>query len=234
MHYNQSQQGSPKNYTARKGAGGTDGGNRGGGKTTSRQGMPDDTIFVPPISMFLLGGGGILVALGANIWQVFTSFTAFFNMFTQGDNYQAMKPIDRVGAQPLIAMVCLLIAISFQFAILFLVFRIERDWKSSKSKNQNGVDAAKSTAVELVQHVPLVLFWGVLGFVADTVGDYTFLGIYTDNWFLLFMYGCALYASTTIMFARSIEYLWAGFVALEKWRAFKASLQNRAKDRKEQ
>lgn len=187
----------------------------------------------PPISMFLLGGGGILIALGANIWQVFTSFTAFFSMFTQGSNYQAMKPIDRVGAQPLISIICALIAISFQFAILFLVFKIDRDWRNSKAKKQNGVDAAKSTAVEIVQHVPLVLFWGVLGFIADTVGDYTFLNIYTDNWFLLFMYGCALYASSTIMFARSIEYLWAGFVALERWKAFKLHLQQHAKHQKE-
>jgi hypothetical protein len=197
------------------------------------QSLPDDTIFVPPISMFLLGGGGILVALGANIWQVFTSFSAFFTMFTQGSNYQAMKAIDKVGAQPLISIICALIAISFQFAILFLVFRIERDWKNSKAKKQNGIDAAKSTAVEIVQHVPLVLFWGVLGFIADTVGDYTFLNIYTDNWFLLFMYGCALYASSTIMFARSIEYLWAGFVALERWKAFKAHLYHGATGRKE-
>ncbi len=232
QHQYKSGEGSPKNYTARKFGRGSGGGS-GGAKTTRGQSIPDDTIFVPPVSMFLLGGGGILLALCANVWQVFTSFIAFFSMFTQGSNYQAMKPIDRVGAQPLIAMVCLLIAISFQFAILFLVFRIERDWKNSKSRNQNGVEAAKSTAVEIVQHVPLVLFWGVLGFIADTVGDYTFLGIYTDNWFLLFMYGCALYASTTIMFARSIEYLWAGFVALEKWKAFKADLQ-RPRVRKEQ
>lgn len=154
-------------------------------------------------------------------------------MFTQGSNYQAMKAIDKVGAQPLISIICALIAISFQFAILFLVFRIERDWKNSKAKHQGGVDAAKSTAVEVVQHIPLVLFWGILGFIADTVGDYTFLNIYTDNWFLLFMYGCALYASSTIMFARSIEYLWAGFVALERWKAFKAHLYQRARNQKE-
>jgi len=218
-------EGSPKNYTGKHKHGGGD-------NTAQGQSLPDDTIYVPPISMFLLGGGGILVALGANIWQLFTSFTAFFNMFTQGSNYQAMKAIDRAGAQPLISIICALIAISFQFAILFLVFRIERDWKNSKAKKQNGVDAAKSTAIEIVQHVPLVLFWGVLGFIADTVGDYTFLNIYTDNWFLLFMYGCALYASSTIMFARSIEYLWAGFVALERWKAFKAHLSHGAPSRK--
>ncbi len=219
-------EGSPKNYTSKHKHGGGD-------KTTKGHSLPDDTIFVPPISMFLLGGGGILVALGANVWQVFTSFTAFFTMFTQGSNYQAMKAIDRVGAQPLISIICALIAISFQFAILFLVFRIERDWKDNKVRNQSGVDAAKSTAIEIVQHIPLVLFWGVLGFIADTVGDYTFLNIYTDNWFLLFMYGCALYASSTIMFTRSIEYLWAGFVALERWKAFKSYLGHRTTDRKE-
>ncbi len=219
MHHSSGGQGSPKNYTQRQGT---------GGKTAPGQHLPDDTVFVPPLSMFLLGGGGILVALGANVWQVFTSFSAFFSMFTQGDNYQAMKPLDRIGAQPLISIVCLFIAVSFQFSILFLVFRIEHDWKNSKSRSASGVDAARSTAVEIVQHVPLVLFWGALGFIADTVGDYTFLNIYTDNWFLLFMYGCALYASTTVMFSRSIEYIWSGFVALEKWKAFQARLRVQA------
>ncbi len=166
MQQHSREQGPPKNYTRKQGP---------SEKTARGQSLPDDTVFVPPISMFLLGGGGIL-----------------------------------------------------EFAILFLVFRIERDWKNSKSRSSSGVDAARSTAVEIVQHIPLVLFWGVLGFIADTVGDYTFLNIYTDNWFLLFMYGCALYASTTIMFARSIEYLWAGFVALEKWKAFQARLREQA------
>src|SRR5712692_4962590 len=109
QHQYKSGEGSPKNYTARKFGGGSGGGS-GGAKTTRGQSIPDDTIFVPPVSMFLIGGGGILLALCANVWQVFTSFTAFFSMFTQGSNYQAMKPIDRVGAQPLIAMVCMLIA----------------------------------------------------------------------------------------------------------------------------
>jgi hypothetical protein len=213
----------PKNYTTQAGRHTT-----AGPSATRGQHVPDETIYVPPISMFLLGFGGIVVAICANIWQVFTSFTAFFTMFEQGRNFQAMKPVDRLGAQPLISIVCALIAVSFQFAILFLIFRIERDWKESKAKTTSGVDAAKNTAVEVVQHVPLVLVWGVIGFIADTVGDYTFLSLYTNNWFLLFMYGSALYASSTIMFARSIEYLWAGFVSLEKWKAFKVSLQHKA------
>jgi hypothetical protein len=215
------QGGAPRNYTTQARRTTT-------GMATKGQHAPDETIYVPPLSMFLLGFGGMLVAICATIWQVFTSFTAFFTMFEEGHNFQAMKPVDRLGAQPLISVVCVLIAVSFQFAILFLVFRIEREWKDSKAKTSSGVDAAKNTAVEVVQHVPLVLVWGVLGFIADTVGDYTFLNLYTNNWFLLFMYGCALYASSTIMFARSIEYLWAGFVALEKWKAFKANLQHHA------
>ncbi len=129
MLHQSTQQGPPKNYTRKQGP---------GGKTASGQSLPDDTVFVPPISMFLLGGGGILVALGANVWQVFTSFSAFFSMFTQGEDYQAMKPLDRIGTQPLISIVCLFIAVSFQFAILFLVFRIERDWKNSKSRPERG------------------------------------------------------------------------------------------------
>jgi hypothetical protein len=198
------------------------------GAATAGQHLPDETIYVPPMSMFMLGFGGIFVAVCANIWQVFTSFTAFFTMFAQGRIFQTMTSAERLRAQPLIWIVCGLISVSFQFAILFLIFRIERDWKENRAKSQTGADAAKSTAVEVVQHIPLVLVWGVIGFVADTVGDYTFLSLYTNYWFLLFMYGAALYASSTIMFARSIEYLWAGFVALEKWKAFKLTVQRHA------
>jgi hypothetical protein len=72
--------------------------------------------------------------------------------------------------------------------------------------------------------VPLVLIWGALGFIADTVGDYTFISLYSSDFFLQFMYGTALYASSTIMLARAIEYIWAGIISYEKFKVFKANL----------
>ncbi len=58
----------------------------------------------------------------------------------------------------------------------------------------------------------------------DTIGDSTFISIYTDDTFVLFIYMAGLYAASTVMLARSIEYIWASFVAYEKWRAFKSNL----------
>jgi len=188
----------------------------------SNQNMPDETVFVPPISMFLLGGIGIIVSVVATLWQMFTSFSAFQSMFITGTIYRHMVAADQAKALPIVNVICAIIAISFQLSILFLVFRIERVWKEKKAQGQgNKIEQARHTAVEVIQHIPLVLIWGVLGFIADTLGDYNFISLYSDNVFILFMYGASLYASSTIMLVRSIEYLWAGFVAWEKWKAFR-------------
>ncbi len=188
------------------------------------QSAPDETIFVPPASMFILGGLGVLVGVGANFWQMFTSFSAFEHIFLTGSIFQHMSSNARDAALPVINIVCALIAISFQLAILFLVFRIERTWKETKAVSGNNAAAAKHTAVEVVQHVPIVLIWGALGFIADTVGDYTFISLYSTDTFILFMYGASLYASSTIMLARAIEYIWSGVISYEQFKAFKSRL----------
>jgi hypothetical protein len=187
----------------------------------SRDQLPDETIHQPPGAMFILGGLGLLIGLFANVWQIFTSFSAFFSMFVSGKQYEHMKPLDKIGANPIIFAICLLIAVSFQMALLFLVFRINNDWKKNRAQGEKLGTNAKHTAVEVAQHIPLVLLWSVIGFIADTVGDYTFINIYTSDAFLLFMYGAALYASSTIMLTRSLEYFWAGIVASELWHRWK-------------
>jgi hypothetical protein len=128
-------------------------------------------------------------------------------------------PVDP-GKQPAIFMICGLIAVSFQFALIMLVFRLDTTWKKHKVTGNTSIkEAARSTAIELVQHVNLVMVWGALGFVVDTIGDYTFIAIYTalldpvTSTFIIFCYAVGLYALSTIAFVRSIEYLWAGFAA---------------------
>lgn len=200
----------------------------------SRNQLPDETIHQPPGAMFALGGLGLLIGVFANFWQVFTSFSAFFNMFITGKQYEKMKALDKIGANPIIFAICLLIAISFQMALLFLVFRIHNDWKKNRAQGEKTGSNAKHTAVEVAQHIPLILLWGVLGFIADTVGDYTFIGIYTSDPFLLFMYGAALYASSTIMLTRSLEYFWAGIVATELWHRWKLHGRSQAHTQKTQ
>ena len=188
--------------------------------------LPDQTVHHPPGAMFLLGGFGILFGFAANVWQMVTTFTAFWSMFNPRGS--AVDP----GKQPAVFAICGLIALSFQFALMMLTFRIDTTWKKYKvvgqpaDKDIKGFAQArasqfKATAVEIVQHVSLVTVWGGLGFVVDTIGDYTFIAIYTasldflTSTFIIFCYAVGLYALSTIAFVRSIEYLWAGFAAAD-------------------
>lgn len=188
--------------------------------------LPDQTVHHPPGAMFLLGGLGILFGFGANLWQMVTTFTAFWSMFNPKGT-----PVDP-GKQPAVFAICGLIALSFQFALMMLTFRLDTTWKkykvvgqpaekSIKSVAQAKANQVKATAVEVVQHVNLVMVWGGLGFVVDTIGDYTFIAIYTvsldflTSTFIIFCYAVGLYALSTIAFVRSIEYLWAGFAAAD-------------------
>ncbi len=189
--------------------------------------LSNDTLFVPPGSMFLLGGIGIFVGICANLWQMYTSFSAFQHLFVGGPIYKGMSASGQSAALPIITIVCALVSVAFQLAILYLVFRIDRSWKDTKAHatTGKGSDAARHTAVELMHHVPLLLLWGILGFIADTVGDYTFIALYSDDWFIQFMYGAALYASSTVMLVGAIEFIWAGMISYEKFKAWRSAME---------
>ena len=217
----QQQHNGPFNYTTKhaKHTGTTTSG-PGVGLSASRQ-MPDRTIHHPPIAMYFIGGGGVLLGLATNGWQMFTTFIAFWSLLNPNGT-----PVD-VGKQPMDFMICALIAVSFQFSLVMLVFRLDTTWKRKTAVNGKTSKGAvfKSTAVEIVQHVNLVMVWGALGFVVDTVGDYTFVSIYTARLdpataiFVVFLYAIGLYALSTIAFVRSIEFLWAGFRAADNIKA---------------
>lgn len=207
----QSQQTTPRDYTQRF-----------KGSTTRLTGkplqdkLPDETVHLPPIALFALGGIGVLAGILTNIWQMITTFVAFWSMF----NPQA-RPFD-FQRQPVIVAICGLIAFSFQLALMFLVFRLDKTWKKNKATGESPSKAARDAVVEVVQQTDLVLIWSLLGFVVDTIGDYTFINLYTGSVdattaiFLIFIYAVALYALSTIGFVRSLEYVWSGFAAVAR------------------
>ena len=178
--------------------------------------LPDNTVHNPPGAMLI----GVIAGLGANLWQMLTTIFAFLLMFSLGRS-------SAINLGDIIFWICALIAFSFQFALIMLVFRIDSTWKKHKvngtgsKKQQKQADALRATAVEVVQQVSLVLVWGALAFVIDTIGDYTFIGSKTANLdettaaFIIFCYAVALYALSTVAFVRSIEYLWAGYAAAD-------------------
>jgi hypothetical protein len=182
---------------------------------------PDETVHTAPGAMYIIGGIGTFSGFAANIWQMVTTFTAFWFIF----NPPTVK-ID-LQKQPTIFCICALIAFSFQFALTMLTWRLDTTWKKQNMRVAIGggnsgadkVQAMRNTAVEMIQHVNLVLIWGALGFIVDTIGDYTFIQSYTAHLdaatqvFVIFIYAVALYALSTIAFVRSIEYITAGFAA---------------------
>lgn len=182
--------------------------------------LPDNTVHNPPGAMLTIGWVGVAAGLGANLWQMLTTIFAFLLMFTAGRS-------SAINLSDVLFWISALIAFSFQFALIMLVFRIDTTWKKHKvngtgaKKQQNVGKALRATAVEVVQQVSLVLVWGALAFVIDTIGDYTFIGSKTATLdettaaFIIFCYAVALYALSTIAFVRSIEYLWAGYAAAD-------------------
>jgi hypothetical protein len=177
------------------------------------QGMPDENLHQPPGAMAALGAIGVLAGIGANIWQMYTTISAVWQMFTGNstpntDFYNVTFDI------------CFLIAFSFQFALLFLVFRINTRWKKERAtgapgKKQGAASGYGHAAIEVVQQLGLFAIWVGLAFIIDTLGDYTFIAAKTLHadpvtaMFLVFLYAVALYALSTLAFARSWEYLWA-------------------------
>jgi magnesium-transporting ATPase (P-type) len=184
---------------------------------------PDgESIHHPPWFTYSLAGIGVLVGIGGNLWQVFTSVIAFFNMFVQGYVYKHMAPSAQGNATAGALAVSIGMAIAFQLGVMFFVFRVHKEYKEQKVKVGDNMQAVKTTAVQMVAHHRLLLAWSVLSFLADTVGDFTFITLLTNDPFMLLGYTLSLYAVSTILLSASLERHWAAKIALENWRAFKA------------
>jgi hypothetical protein len=189
---------------------------QGGVRMTRR--LPDQTVHNPPGAMLTIGWIGVVAGLGGNGWQMLTTIFAFLLLFSAGREA-------RINLGDVTFWICALIAFSFQFALIMLVFRIDSVWKKHRvngtGSKRHKAGSVRSTAVEVAQQVSLILIWGALAFVIDTIGDYTFIGSKTANLdavtaaFIIFCYAVALYALSTIAFVRSIEYLWAGYAAAD-------------------
>jgi magnesium-transporting ATPase (P-type) len=181
-----------------------------------------ESIHHPPWFSYSLAGFGVLCGIGANLWQVFTSVVAFFNMFVQGAVYKNMAPGSQGNATAGALVVSIGMSIAFQLGVLFFVFRVHHEFKEQKVKIGDNMQAVKSTAVQMVSHHRLLLAWSVISFAADTVGDFTFINLLSNDPLLQLAYTLSLYAVSTIILSASLERHWAAKVALENWRAFKA------------
>jgi hypothetical protein len=200
----------PKDYTARfKGSAGA---SRSTG-TTGAKG-PDKTIHHPPIILIGLGLMGFIAGIITNIWQMFTTFIALWAIINGVQGNATLNWGAFWQKQPTIAAICLLIAFCAQLFLQFLVFRLDSAWKTQVADGKAKSAAMLGATVQIVQQTDLVTLISILALVIDTVGDYTFVSLYTSNIFIIFAYAVALYGLSTLGFVRSIEYLWAGFAAM--------------------
>jgi len=180
---------------------------------------PDSTIHTFPAAMFLLGGVLILLGIISNGWQMFTTFTAFWAMMNP-----AGTPVN-LQKQPIVFAICGLIATGAQVGLALLVWRIDTTWKKKAFLSSSNAETARSTAIELVQHIDLVSILCAISFVVDTIGDYTFVAIYTvglgemTGTFITFLYAAFLYALSTVVFVRGVEYIAAGLMAAKHLRS---------------
>ncbi len=181
-----------------------------------------ESVHHPPWFSYSLAGFGVLCGIGANGWQIFTSVIAFFNMFVQGSVYKNMDTHSQGNATAGALAVSIGMSIAFQLGVMFFVFRVHQEFKEQKVKVGDNMQAVKSTAVQMVSHHRLLLAWSLLSFIADTVGDFTFINFLSNDPLMQLGYTLSLYAVSTIILSASLERHWAAKIALENWRAFKA------------
>jgi hypothetical protein len=202
----------PRDYTSRfKGRStGTSSSSTGAASTKG----PDKTIHHPPIILIGLGGTGFIAGVLTNLWQMFTTFIALWAIINGGSGNVTLNWQAFWQKQPIIAAICLLIAFCAQLFLQFLVFRLDSAWKTQVGEGKTKSGAMLGASIQIVQQTDLVTVISILALVVDTVGDFTFISLYTSSIFIIFAYSVALYALSTLGFVRSIEYLWAGFAAM--------------------
>lgn len=171
----------------------------------------EEPVRHPPWFLFGLSWTGILLGIAANLWQIVTSVIAFFSIFLIKTQGAAMTGAILISAG---------MALTFQLGLMFFVFQVHREMLDQKIGGADGMQAARHTAVSMVSQHKLMVIWTLVSFAADTVGDFTFIGMLTNNSFLIFMYAASLYAASTILLSTSLERQWATSVSYQNWKAF--------------
>jgi hypothetical protein len=179
----------------------------------------------PPWFTSGLAWFGIGVGLLANGLQVYTSDIAYQHMITTNEVWLHMNKAGQDAAQFTIQLICFGVSLVFQLGLMFFVFRITNEMKNTKTPGMKGMDQLKHTAVSIIDHQKILLLWTVIAAAYDTLGDFNFIGLYTDDPLSIFIYAVALYAASTILLSKSLEVHWASAVAYANWKSFKIYLK---------
>ncbi len=200
---------------------------QGGGKSTKK---PQDQLLSfdagsthhPPWFTNGLAWFGIIIGLGGNLLQIYTSDIAYQQLIRTNEVWLRMGKAGQAGAEPVIQLICAGVSVVFQLGLMYFMFRITQEFKNTKAiPGLKGMEAIKHTAVNIIDHQKVLLLWTIIAFVYDTLGDFTFINLYTDDAFSIFIYTAALYAASTILLSKALEKQWAASIAYANWKSFR-------------
>lgn len=170
--------------------------------------------LLPPWLLFSLGGLEILWGIAMNCVQVYTSVSTFFAIL-QGETMSMLLQqhettveiiTSAVKLAPIHSLIALVISVSIQIAVLMVSQRISAVWQ--RMREHSGMRGA---AIEVVSHLTFLQVYGLIGFVANVIGDVTFITLYTHNLVMLFLWCIFLTGSSTIVLLDGAQRLWGGF-----------------------
>jgi hypothetical protein len=199
----------------------------GGGKSTKK--LQDQLLSFdagsthhPPWFTNGLAWFGIIVGLGGNLLQIYTSDIAYQQLIRTNEVWLRMGKAGQAGAEPVIQLICAGVSVVFQLGLMYFMFRITQEFKNTKAiPGLKGMEAIKHTAVNIIDHQKVLLLWTIIAFAYDTLGDFTFINLYTDDPFSIFIYTAALYAASTILLSKALEKQWAASIAYANWKSFR-------------
>ncbi len=168
----------------------------------------EEPLHQPPWWVHSLARGKICLGIGANFWQIFTTFIAILSYMKISTANGALF----VGA----IIIGVMVAFSVQFGLLMFAFQVHKEAKKATIDGHK----VRHTAVAMVHNHGLTTFWTIVAAAVATVSDFTFIGFFTSNPLIYAGYIITLYAASTLMLARGLEEEWVANIAYQKWRAF--------------
>lgn len=167
-----------------------------------------------------------LASIGAIFVQMGTTYFAFSNMVFIGKIWEKFSLTTQNASRPIVLVACALIAVSFQAPLIYLAFKIDKRFASERH-NRLSFAAKLGKVVDITKQIIadnlLLSIWAFIAIIADTIGDVSFIGTYTDSSIFLFFYATGLYGLSTIGLSEALQMTWDGMVTSEWMRHVKAA-----------
>lgn len=172
----------------------------------------------PPLAGYILGGLGVLAGIVVIGWQMFTTGVAFYKMIVDGSAWRALPLQAQVAAATPVLLICILVAVSFSFGLLFFVFKVDKRWATERHQMLSKAARVKvlwQSIADVASDNVLLTGWAIISFVGDTIGDAGFMNIYSHDTMVLFFYCSAIYSLSTISLSESLQVMWDAVISSE-------------------